>query len=103
MQGKITPCETCQSLKHNSLFCPKTKIKTPLGNNKTEIPEVDNVKKPETRLKDIATSSVLNLQYSLENYATLLQTAEVQVMNGCNKVIARERERLLFDSGSQKF
>ncbi|GFQ96526.1 integrase catalytic domain-containing protein [Trichonephila clavata] len=43
-------------------------------------------------------SSVLNPQYSPENYATLLQTAEVQLINGCNKVIAR----LLLDSGSQK-
>ncbi|GFQ83656.1 integrase catalytic domain-containing protein [Trichonephila clavata] len=43
-------------------------------------------------------SSVLNPQYSPENYATLPQTAEVQVINVCNKVIAR----LLFDSGSQK-
>ncbi|GFR22867.1 DUF1758 domain-containing protein [Trichonephila clavata] len=97
---KITPCETCQSLNHNSLFCPKTKIKTPLRNNKTEIPEVDNVKKPETetRVKEVVMSSVLNPQYSPENYATLLQTAEVQLINGCNKVIAR----LLLDSGSQK-
>ncbi|GFR24172.1 integrase catalytic domain-containing protein [Trichonephila clavata] len=65
-----------------------------------EIPEVDNVKKPETetRVKDIVMSSVLNPQYSPENYATLLQTSEVQLINGCNKVIAR----LLFDSGSQK-
>ncbi|GFR33477.1 DUF1758 domain-containing protein [Trichonephila clavata] len=84
---KITPCETCQSLNHNSLFCPKTKIKTPLRNNKTEIPEVDNVKKPETQVKEVVMSSVLNPQYSPENYATLLQTAEVQLINGCNKVI----------------
>ncbi|GFR06489.1 DUF1758 domain-containing protein [Trichonephila clavata] len=97
---KITPCETCQSLKQNSLFCPKTKNKTPLLNNKTEISEVDNVKKlePETQVKEIVMSSVLNPQYSPENYATLLPTAEVQVLNGCNKVMAR----LLFGSGSQK-
>ncbi|GFQ65267.1 integrase catalytic domain-containing protein [Trichonephila clavata] len=43
-------------------------------------------------------SSVLNPQYSPENYVTLLQTAQVQLINGCNKVIAR----LLLDSGSHK-
>ncbi|GFX09044.1 DUF1758 domain-containing protein [Trichonephila clavipes] len=95
---KITPCETCQCLQHNSLFCPKTK--TPLLNNSIEIPEIGNVKKPETetQVKEIVMSSVLNASYSPENYATLLQTAEVQVINGCNKAMAR----LLFDSGSQK-
>ncbi|GFQ78035.1 hypothetical protein TNCT_102391 [Trichonephila clavata] len=96
----MTPCETFQSLKHNSLFRPKTKIKTPLQNNKTEIPEVDNVKKPETEtlVKDKVMSSVLNPQYSPKNSATLLQTAEVQVINGCKRMIAT----LLFDSGYQK-
>ncbi|GFU58566.1 integrase catalytic domain-containing protein [Trichonephila clavipes] len=59
-----------------------------------------NGKKPETetQVKEIVMSSVLNLSCSPENYATLLQTAEVQVINGCNKVMAR----LLFDSGSRK-
>ncbi|GFY21462.1 DUF1758 domain-containing protein [Trichonephila clavipes] len=88
---KIIPCETCQSLQHNSLFCPKTKTKTPLLNNSIEIPEIGNVKKPETetQVKEIVMSSVLNPSCSPENYATLLQTAEVQVINGCNKVMAK--------------
>ncbi|GFX46598.1 DUF1758 domain-containing protein [Trichonephila clavipes] len=85
---KITPCETCQSLQHNSLFCPKSKTKTPLLNNSIEIPEIGNVKKPETetQVKEIVMSSVLNPLCLPENHATLLQTAEVQVINGCNKV-----------------
>ncbi|GFS41540.1 DUF1758 domain-containing protein [Trichonephila inaurata madagascariensis] len=60
--------------------------------------EIGNVKKPETetRAKEIV-PSVLN-PLSHGNYVTLLQTAEVQVINGCNKVMAK----LLFDSGSQK-
>ncbi|GFT36582.1 DUF1758 domain-containing protein [Trichonephila clavipes] len=97
---KITPCETCQSLQHNSLFCLKTKTKTPFLNNIIEIPEIGNVKKPEaeTQVKEIVMSSLLNPSCSPENYATLQQTAEVQVINGCNKVMAR----LLFDSGLQK-
>ncbi|GFT85138.1 DUF1758 domain-containing protein [Trichonephila clavipes] len=99
---KITPCETYQSLQHNSLFCPKTKTKTPLLNNSIEIPEIRNVKNPETetQVKEIAMSSVLNPSCSPENYATLLQTAEVQVINGCNKVMARGA--FIFHSGSQK-
>ncbi|GFT98870.1 DUF1758 domain-containing protein [Trichonephila clavipes] len=36
---KIAPCEPCQNLQHNSLFCPKTK--TPLLNNSIEIPELE--------------------------------------------------------------
>ncbi|GFU78647.1 uncharacterized protein TNCV_2302581 [Trichonephila clavipes] len=73
---------------HNSLFCPKTKTKTPLLNNSIEIPERDYVKKPEieTQVKEIVMSSVLNPSCSPEKYATLLQTAEVQVINGYNLV-----------------
>ncbi|GFU45184.1 integrase catalytic domain-containing protein [Trichonephila clavipes] len=97
---KITPCETGQSLQHNSLFCPKTKTKPPLLNNSIEIPEVGNVKKPETetQVKEIVMSSALNPSYSPKNYGSLLQMAEVQVINGCNKVMAR----FLFDSGDRK-
>ncbi|GFW79775.1 uncharacterized protein TNCV_2589951 [Trichonephila clavipes] len=85
---------------HNHLFCPKTKSETPFLNNEIEIPEIRNVEnsETETQVKEIVMSSVLNPSCSPKNYATLLQTVEVQVINDCNKVMAR----LLFDSGSQK-
>ncbi|KAF8795504.1 hypothetical protein HNY73_003348 [Argiope bruennichi] len=82
---KIPPCETCQSLQHNSLFCPKNKIES--SSSETE-----------THGQEVVISSVLKAEENPGSYATLLQTANVQAENGANKIMAR----LLFDSGSQK-
>ncbi|KAF8785785.1 hypothetical protein HNY73_011290 [Argiope bruennichi] len=82
---KIPPCETCQSLQHNFLFCPK---------NKSE----SSSSETETHGQEVVISSVLKAEDNPGSYATLLQMANVQAENGANKIMAR----LLFDSGSQK-
>lgn len=90
---KIQPCENCQSLKHNLLFCPEVKNKTVTETKKSE----DNVSElPE---KQTVVSSILNSQNkSSKDFTTLLQTCNVFALNGPHKL----GTKLLYDSGSQK-